>query len=147
MGYVKGQKSIKKFLWQVGGVGSDCDSNTATGVIPIFTTGANCLIHSVKAHVITLVAGSSAEEVGDGNDVDGFIVDGFAASTGVYPLSAEDATCGAYQKATTAGATDALDVSNSEAKKFYSASDTIDFKISGTASAGKIRFEIEYEAL
>lgn len=144
MGVQKGKLQSTKFLWDIGGSG---DSAVATGVIPIASLPANSLVHRVQAHVQTLVAGSTAEEVGDGNDVDGFLVDNFASATGVYPLSAEDVTCGAYAKASTAGATDALDASRSEAKKFYSAADTVDFKLTGTATAGKIRFEVEFEVL
>ena len=142
MGYEKYKVHRHVFLWDLGGTGN---SSTATGVIPIFTIPDTCKILKVSAQVLTAVTGSTAEEVGDGNDVDGYIVDNFAASTGAYPLSAEDATCGVYQKATTAGATDALDVSNSAEAKYYASSDTIDFKISGTATAGKIRFFIDFE--
>lgn len=144
MGFQKGKKQVATFLWDMGGSG---DSATATGVIPILSLPANSLVHSVKAHVLTAAAGSTAEEVGDGTDVDGYLVDNFAAVAGVYPASAEDVTCGIMQKATTAGATDALDVSNSPEKKFYSAADTVDYKISGTATAGKIRFYVEFEVL
>jgi hypothetical protein len=144
MGFQKGVKQTTHFLWDLGGSGN---SAVATGTIPIFSAPENCLIHGVRAHVLTLVAGSSAEELGDGNDPDGFLVDGFAAGTGIYPTGAEDANCGAYQKTSTAGGTDAADVSRSEAKKLYSSADTIDFKITGTATAGKIRFYIDYEVL
>lgn len=144
MGYQKRVRLQHKFLWDIGGTG---DSSTATGVIPIFSAPANTIVYSVKAEVLTLVAGSTAEEVGDGTDVDGFLVDGFAAATGIYPTSAEAAECGVFQKATTAGATDALDVSNSEEIKVYSSADTIDYKISGTATAGKIRFYVDFEVL
>lgn len=144
MGYAKGKRLRHTFLWDMGGAG---DSATATGVIPIFSAPANCLIHSAQAHVLTAAAGSTAEELGDGTDVDGYLVDNFAAVAGVYPMSAEDVTCGILQKATTAGATDALDVSNSPEKRLYSSADTIDFKLSGTATAGKIRFQIDFEVL
>jgi hypothetical protein len=146
MGYAKRQKLRHQFLWDVSGA-AGADSSAATGTIAIFSAPANTLIHSVVAHVLTAVTGSSAETVGDGSDADGFLVDGFAASTGVYPLSAEDANCGVYAKATTAGATDAGDVSNSSEKKLYGSADTIDFIISDSASAGKIRFIVDFEVL
>lgn len=144
MGYQKKVPLQHKFLWDLGGTG---DSSTATGVIPIFSAPAATLIKSVEAYVLTAVTGSTAEELGDGTDVDGFLVDGFAASTGLYPASAEDANCGVFQKATTAGATDAADVSNSSEVKLYASADTIDFKISGTATAGKILFLVNFEIL
>lgn len=142
MGYQKYKVHRHVFLWDMGGTGN---SSVATGVIPIFTIPDTCKILKVSAQVLTAVTGSSAEEVGDGNDVDGYLVDNFAASAGAYPASAEDVTCGVYQKATTAGATDAADVSNSAESKYYASSDTVDFKISGTATAGKIRFFIDFE--
>jgi hypothetical protein len=52
-----------------------------------------------------------------------------------------------FQKATTAGATDPLDVSNSPEVKLYSSADTIDFAITGTATTGKIRFTVDFEIL
>ena len=144
MGYPKGQKLRHTFLWDIGGTG---DSAVATGVIPIFSAPANCLIHKVMAHVQTLVAGSTAETLGDGADVDGYLLDSFAANAGIYPLSAEDVLIGVYQKATTAGATDPLDVSNSPEMKLYASADTIDYVITGTATAGKIRFDVDFEIL
>lgn len=144
--YPKRQKLTQTFLWDIG-ASAGSQSSAATGVIPIFSAPANCVIHKVTANVLTLVAGSTAEEVGDGVDPDGFLIDNFAAATGVYPPSAEHATCGVYQKATTAGATDALDVSNSPELKLYSSADTIDFTITGTATAGKIMFSVEFEVL
>lgn len=142
MGYQKFEPLRHTFLWDIGGTG---DSSTATGVIPIFSAPANCKINKVSAQVLTLVAGSTAEEVGDGTDVDGYLVDNFAAATGSYPPSVEHATCGVFQKASSAGVTDALDVSNSAETLTYTTADTIDFKITGTASAGKIRFLIDFE--
>lgn len=144
MGVQKGKKQVATFLWDLGGSG---DSAAATGTLAIASLPANSLVHSVRAHVMTAVTGATSEIVGDGTDTDGYLVDGFAANTGVYPLSAEDVNCGIMQKATTAGATDALDVSNSAEKKFYSSADTIDFIIGGTATAGKIRFSVEFEVL
>lgn len=147
MGYQKYKRMTHKFLWDASGA-NGCDSSTLTGTIPVFTTGAKCLVHSVKASVLTLVAGSTAEIVGDGDDDNGFLEDGFAAATGVYPLYSGDPSAtfaGAYSYDKNAGATDALDVDTQPKAKYYAASDTIDFKISGTASAGKIVFLIDFE--
>jgi hypothetical protein len=142
----KRQKLTQTFLWDVL-ASNGAHSSAVTGVIPIFSAPANCVIHGVKANVLTAVTGSTAEEVGDGVDPDGFLVDNFAAGTGVYPPSAEAATCGVYQKASTAGATDPLDVSNSPELKMYTAADTIDYTITGTATLGKILFSVEFEVL
>jgi len=141
MGYQKKVKLQHKFQWEVGGVG--VDSSTVTGVIPIFSAPAGCLITSAKAYVQTAVTGSTAEELGDGTDVDGYLVDNFAASTGIYPTSVNDATCGVFMKVD--GATDAADAAPEV--KLYASADTIDFKITGTATAGKILFLIDFEVL
>lgn len=144
MGYQKFKKHIHTFLWDIGGTG---DSSTATGVIPIFSAPANCLVHAVAAEVLTLVAGSSAEELGDGTDVDGYLVDGFAAATGYFPLHVQESAAtfsGVFQFDSDAGVTDAADVTKSPKKILYGSADTIDYKISGTATAGKIRFFVEF---
>lgn len=138
MGYQKYKKHRHVYLWDLGGTGQ---SSAATGTIPIFTAPDNCLIHAVSAQVLTAVTGSTAEELGDGTDVDGYLVDNFAAATGYYPTSPNVATCGAFQFVP--GTTDAAD--RAPEKKLYSSSDTIDFLITGTASAGKIRFFVDFE--
>lgn len=144
--YAKNMVHKHRFLWDVLG-GAGHDSKAATGTIPIFSAPAGCKINKVVANTIVAVTGSTAEEVGDGVDPDGYIKDGFAASIAVLPLSAEDALIGAYQQKTTAGATDAADVSNSWESKVYAAADTIDYVITGTATAGKIEFLVEFEQL
>lgn len=147
MGYPKFSEQVHSFLWDADQTNLAANSRTLTGVIPIFSVPADCVIKSVQAYVLTLVAGSSAEEVGDGDDVDGYIKDGFAAATGMFPLYAQDASTtfvGAYAQDSTDGGTDALDVSIVGKEKLYTAADTIDFKISGTASAGKIRFTVKF---
>jgi hypothetical protein len=147
MGYQKYKEIEHSFLWDADQTNLAADSRTLTGVIPIFSAPADCVIKSVQAYVLTLVAGSSAEEVGDGTDVDGFLVDGFAAATGLYPLYVTDASstfAGAFVFDQNAGATDALDVNTVPKDKLYTAADTIDFKITGTATAGKIRFVVKF---
>lgn len=145
--YQKGVSHVARFLWDFDSSNSQANSSAATGTIPIFSAPANSVIKGVRARVETAVTGSTAEEVGDAGDQDGFLVDAFAAAPGFYPPSAEHASCGAYQKATTAGATDAADVSRSEAKKLYSSATAINFVITGTATAGKIWFEVEFEQM
>lgn len=147
MGYPKYKVMTHEFLWDFDTTNLDADSTAATGTIEIFSAPANCLIKSVKAHVLTLVAGSTSEIVGDGNDDNGFLEDGFAAATGVYPLYPQDSAStfvGAYAYDSTDGGTDALDVSKVGKEKLYTSADTIDFKIGGTATAGKIRFFVEF---
>lgn len=147
MGYAKNVVQTKQYLWDFDATNTEADSHTATGTIQFFSASANCMIKSVTAHVVTAVTGSSAEEVGDGTDVDGFIVDGFAATAGVYPLYVQGVAttfAGAFAFDSQAGATDAADVSIEHKNKFYSSADTIDYKITGTATAGKVRFFVEF---
>jgi hypothetical protein len=150
MGYQKNVVLQKQFLWDFDVTNTAADSRAATGTIAIFSAPANCLIKSVKAHVITAVTGATSEIVGDGNDTNGYLEDGFAANTGFYPLYDQDPATtfiGAYMLDSTDGGTDALDVSIVHKDKFYSSADTIDFIIGGTATAGKIRFVVEFMAV
>jgi hypothetical protein len=146
MGYQKFVKLQHKFIWDFAGAAGS-SSSTATGTIPIFSAPAKCLILSAGAEVMTAITGSTAEELGDGTDPDGFLVDGFAATAGFYPLYVTDASgtfAGAFTFDQNAGATDALDVNTVPKAKLYSSADTIDFKITGTATAGKVAFIVEF---
>lgn len=146
MGFPKYVELTKKFTWDVAaGIGSD--SHADTGSVTVFSVPANCVVKSVRAFVETGVTGSTAEKVGDGSDDDGWLLDGFAAVAGGYPMSAEDQYAGVYSKAETAGAVDATDVSRSDADKLYSTADSIIYKITGTASAGRITFVVKFEQL
>lgn len=148
MGYQIGKKLEEKVLYELGN--ADADLSAATGTLTLFSIPANTIIHSVRAWVETAVTGATSEIVGDGTDTNGFLEDGFAASTGVYPLYNQDAAStfvGAYQLDSTDGATDAADVSIVPANKFYATADTIDFIIGGTATAGKIHFFVEFTRL
>ena len=142
MGYAKKVMQTQRYLWDFAN-GTGADGSTATGTIPIFSMPANSVVYGVQAYVIAAVTGSSAEEVGDGTDVDGYIVDNFAAGTGFYPTSAEAATCGVFQKVP--GTTDAADVAPEY--NVYASADTIDYKITGTATAGKILFLVHFAVL
>lgn len=145
MGFPKNERLTHKILWELNN--NDADFSDATGTLAIFSVPAGCVIHSVRANVITAVTGATSEIVGDGSDTNGYIVDGFAAATGVFPLCAQDAATtfvGAYQFNQVAGATDAADVTNVPTGKLYASADTIDFIIGGTATAGKIEFIIEF---
>lgn len=150
MGYQKNMVLQKQFLWDADQTNLAADSRTLTGTIAIFSAPANCAIKSIKAHVITAVTGATSEIVGDGTDTNGFLEDGFAANAGYYPLHVQEVSAtfaGAFTYDSDAGVTDAADVSIVPKDKFYSSADTIDFVIGGTASAGKIRFVVEFMAL
>ena len=142
MGYEKRKRLTHKFLWDAA-AGAGADSSALTGTIPIFSAPANCVIHAARANVLVAVTGSTAEELGDGTDPDGYLVDAFAAATGLSPTSVNDADCGVFMKV--AGATDALDAAPEE--KMYASADTVDYVITGTATSGKILFELEFSVL
>lgn len=148
MGFLKGKKITKNFVWELGQADrSLADASAATGTIQVLAVPANSVVHAVSAHVLTAVTGASAEEVGDTSDPDGWLKDNFAAGLGYKPLSAEAADIGDYAQALTAGAIDATDASRSREAKYYSTAGSVDYKITGTATAGKIKFIVEFEVL
>jgi hypothetical protein len=142
MAYKKNERQQVKFLWDFAG-GAGANSSAATGTIALMTAPASSVIHAVKAQVITAVTGATAETVGDAGDVDGYLVDNFAANAGFYPSATNAATNGVYMQA--AGTTDAADVCPEN--KAYSTATAINFILSGTATAGKIQFLIDFEVL
>lgn len=145
MGYPIGEILVKETLWELDN--KSADLYAATGTLVIASVPANCYVKSVTAAVLTAVTGATAEIVGDGTNDDGYLEDGFAASTGLFPKNVNDTATefvGAFMRDSNAGGTDAADVSVTPAYKHYTSADTIDFKISGTATAGKIRFLVEF---
>jgi len=76
-------------------------------------------------------------EVGDGDDTDGYLVDGFTDNAGYYPTYDPSSYSGDYCLADTGFAID----------KYYADADTIDFTITGQAKSGKVRFFIEFVEL
>lgn len=149
MGFEKGKLQTKKFLWELGNQLS-ADSYAATGTIAICSLPANTQVMGVKAHVLTAVTGATSEIVGDGTDTNGYLEDGFAASTGLYPLHVNDSGTtfsGLMAYDENAGGTDAADVNRVPKSKHYTSADTIDFVIGGTATAGKIMFYVDFLVL
>jgi hypothetical protein len=150
MGLPIRQRIRHHFLWDFDTTNTSADSTAATGTIVIFSAPANTQIHKVQADVITAVTGATSEIVGDGTDTNGYLEDAFAASAGVYPLYHQDVAttfCGLLQLDSTAGVTDAADVTIQPKDLVYSSADTIDYIIGGTATAGKIRFTVELTRL
>ena len=123
--FLKGQVSSETFLYEVGN--RNADSSAVVGTINILSVPANVYVKDVHAFVETPIAGTSAEVLGDGAATNGFLVDGFAGTAGFY--SASGSLKGSFDGA-----------------KFYSSADTLDLVLTGTATAGKIRFLVEYEA-
>lgn len=128
-------RQTEQFHWEVGS--GSADSSAVTGTTTIFIIPANTVILDVRANIETAVTGSTAETVGDDGDANGYLEDGFAASTGYPKVSALSTVNGAYMY-------EALESGTSTASKFYSSADTLDWVISGTSTAGKIRFFIDY---
>jgi len=115
--------------------------NGVTGVIPLLTFEANSLVMSVKAYVKSAVTGSTAETVGDGTDVDGYLVDGFAAATGFFPKTYAAASAATEFFGAYAAQGDSMEA------KFYNAGDSVDLVLTGTATAGELDFYIDYMVL
>ena len=147
MGFPKRRPLRQEFLWDFDTTNKDADSTAATGTINILSAPADSLITNVAADVITAVTGSTAETVGDGTDVDGYLLDTFAASIQYVPLNNQDSPRGALVLDSNAGVTDALDVTVTAATNHYTSADTIDYIITGTATAGKIRFIVDFMVL
>jgi predicted aspartyl protease len=133
MGYIKQKEMIHKFVWELNNIFADAYART--GTIPIFNIPANSKVINVEALVDTAITGSTAEILGDGDDDNGYLVDAFAASTGLKQAD------GAYM----IGVHDvALDVDTRKDDKIYLSADTIDFKITGNATAGKVTFFVTF---
>ena len=138
--YSIGKKQVKVFRWEVGNV--NADSDTVTGAIPLISMPAGSMVSNIWANVVTPAAGSSAETVGVSNgDVDGFLIDAFAATASFYPLpyGAADSYAGVFLSP----AVSAASVQIAGPRAFLVA-DTVDFIVTGTATAGKIDFYIEF---
>lgn len=136
-GFPKFQRMTQEFLWDVT-AGASADSTLSSGTINIFSVPAGTVIFSVNSNVETVVSGSSSEIVGDGGDTNGYLVDGFMNATGLSWATLFVANIGDYLLA------DNSDVASGPAIKFYSSADTIDFIVAGSATAGKVRFFIDF---
>lgn len=112
------------FVWDVAGTG---DSKVTAGTIPVFTFPAKIFVKSVHALVETALTGATAAILGDGTATNGFLVDGFAGTAAFY--NATGSSKGSYS-----------------GEKYYSAADTMDLTLTGTATAGKIKFSVDYVA-
>jgi len=150
MAFQKKTPLRKTWKWKVGGtVGTDCDSAaTAAGAVTILSCPAKTLVKRVQATVITANTGATLWKVGDATDDDGYIVTIHAQSAGSFPSGAEDTSfIGAYMLASTAGATNANDPSRSAKEKYYTAATDIILTTTGTATAGEIVVNIDFEVM
>jgi len=138
-GFQKFERLTQEFLWDVTS-GASADSTASSGTIAIFSIPAGAVIYGVSANVETVVAGSTSEIVGDGDDDNGYLLDAFMNSTGLTPLSNESSDIGVYSVDTTNSGTSTL-------YRFYSSADTIDLVVAGSATAGKVRFFIDFSVL
>jgi hypothetical protein len=137
-GYNVGKLNTVSKLWEVGS--STADVSTAIGTIKIFEIPANSAVCDVKAYVETGMLGASAATLGDVTDPDGFLTNGFATSTGLYPSNAQAATYGGAYSFVTEGSTK---VKIAGCKAYATAKD-LSLVLTGTATVGKIRFLIDF---
>lgn len=105
---------------------------------------AGTLIKNVYVIVDLAVTGTTAVNVGDDDDNDGYVPNA-AITLGTPALYGHNAKVqGAYLRVETAGATDAADVYVVPNQKYYSATGKeVKLDVTGTWTAGKFRVVIE----
>jgi hypothetical protein len=141
-GYNIGKVQEQQILFSVGDTTADVTSGAA-GVHEFFAVPANCAILDVAAYVETALLGSTAAVVGDSNNDDGYLENGFGTVIKYHPEKVKLSTyAGAYQ-----GAVEGASFVKWEGGKYYAAADTLDFKLTGTATVGKIRFFVKFMQL
>ena len=100
--------------------------------------GANVDITDAGTGTHTLTPITQVGTVGDADDDNGYLKDGFHGTLGLYPASLEDLV-GAYLIDS--------DNANVTAYKYYAAETDINFKLVGMAKTGKITFYVDYVVL
>lgn len=141
-GYNVGKVQEQQVLFSVGDKDADIQSGAA-GVHEFFAIPANVAILDVAAYVETALLGSTAAVVGDGSNDDGYLENGFATVIKYHPEKVKLSTyAGAYT-----GAVEGASFVKWEGGKYYAAADTLDFKLTGTATVGKVRFFVKFMQL
>jgi len=108
-GYTKYKEQYKKVSYCESG----CNVGWADGASTLFSVPAGCIVSEVKSKLSVVFAGSSVETVGDADDADGWILDGFGATTALVnsslvDLSGDYITFGATQNYAKDAAVDIL---------------------------------------
>lgn len=138
-----GDRQTKIITWKVGDLDADFRDAFSAAALPIWNIPAKTIIYDVSAYVTTVPTGdATAMIVGDGDDDNGFLTQGFAYSTGAVTEGyASDAYRGAYLTNTATVNT----------AKYYATADTLDLTIvtdSATPLAtGEINFLIDFKRL
>lgn len=143
-------ESFKKIIYYSGPSGKGSHAGTSAGNAKAITDGdvmaieAGTVITAVYMILDTAVTGSTAIDIGDDDDADGFVPTASItlATPGLYGGNAKVA--GAYMRVQTAGATDALDIYVVPNVKFYQAAGK-EVKLDNTTTntAGAFRIVVE----
>ena len=138
-----GEWKVTRKCWKAGDRSADFSTVYSASAVPIFTIEAKTAIRNVDAFVTTAVTATNdatAFIVGDGNDDDGYMTQGFADNTGPHANGYNsDAYRGAYLTKT----------ATVDTIKYYSAADTMDITITTDSASplltGEICFDIEHK--
>lgn len=142
----RNEKFQKVVYLEHGGAG---DGSSEQAPLPIadgdlFAIPAGMVIEKAYLIVDTAVTGTTAIDVGDDDDPNGFVADGALTlgTPGMYGWDVKAA--GAYLRIETAGATDATDIYVVPNAKYYSATGKeAKIDVTGASTAGKIRVVFE----
>ena len=146
MSYFKKEKFVKEIFLAHGGTGDGSSSSNPLPLVDVdaMAIPAGLLVDKVYAIVDVALAGTSALEIGDDDDADGFVPSASitVGTAGMYGWDAKNA--GAYLRIQTAGATDAADIYVVPNAKYYSAEGKeVKLNFTGTSSAGSMRVVVE----
>lgn len=128
------------------GDGSGRSADNAKTIVDgdVMAIEAGMVIENVYVLIDTAVTGSTALDLGDDDDADGFVPTASITlgTAGMYGWDAKAA--GAYLRVQTAGATDAADIYVVPQAKYYAASGKeVKLDVTGSSTAGKFRVVVE----
>lgn len=140
-GWNKHTVNEKRVLFEIGNSNADVSVGTL-GAHELFEMPAKTTVLGVSAYVETAITGGTMV-VGDATDPDGYLLSGFEAAAGFYPIknaTAATTKAGAYIVATE-GST-AVELVGG---KYYSTATDMNLTIGGSAiTAGKVWFIIKF---
>lgn len=149
-----GEKFQKVVHFAAGGTGSGESASNPLGLAAdnatVWNIPAGTLIEKVYVVITTGLAGTTAFDIGDDDDADGFFDSSVSVAditvAGMYGWDAKSA--GAYLRIQTAGATDAADIYVVPNAKYYSAAGKeIKMDLTTAATAGALYVVIEGQYL
>ena len=142
-----GESFSKTVYYEYGGKGSksglDAGNAKAIADSTVMAIEAGMLIEHVAVVLDTAVTGSTALDIGDDDDADGFVPTASItlATPGLYGWNAKVA--GAYLRVQTAGVTDPADVYVVPNAKYYSAAKSMLLDNTTANTAGKFRVVVQ----